>query len=81
MNEWKGRLPAIGYASLGLVLMAWGYFAYDWKPLAGACFLLWYVFNESKSRGDNKGNAEDEIRPKLKKPIATTMRNRGISIG
>ena len=59
MNEWKGRLPAIGYASLGLVLMAWGYFAYDWKPLAGACFLLWYAFNKSKSRGDIKGNAED----------------------
>ena len=59
MNEWKGRLPAIGCASLGLVLMAWGYFAYDWKPLAGACFLLWYAFNKSKSRGDIKGNAED----------------------
>ena len=39
--------------------MAWGYFAYDWKPLAGACFLLWYAFNKSKFRGDIKGNAED----------------------
>lgn len=65
MNEWKGRLPAIGYASLGLVLMAWGYFAYDWKPLAGACFLLWYAFNKSKSRGDIKGNAEDASSSKV----------------
>jgi hypothetical protein len=63
MNEWKGRLPAIGFASLGLILMAWGYFAYDWRPLSGACFLLWYAFRESKTGEDEKEKAEGENSP------------------